>query len=178
MQEKKEYHERNADEILRKKRISYQKRKTTSETKKNIFEHPQEANDQPTDESIAPEAIGREEPEQPIHIPMINNPTGFEHILNIIQIKGYLTNRLKAEHLEKLIEKVKDKLIRSTIVDGDKNRHSAHVCVVCDCLIIGMEKVDIIEKQLLLINSAKLSVSSYEEYYDGVPLLPELARQH
>ncbi len=56
----------------------------------------------------------------------------------------------------------------STIVDGDKNRHSVHVCVVCNCLIIGMEKVDIIEKQQSLIYSAKLSVSSYEEYYDGV----------
>ena len=54
----KEYHKTNADDILLQKRISYQKRKTTSETKKNIFEHPPEVNDQPTDESIAPEAIG------------------------------------------------------------------------------------------------------------------------
>ena len=30
----------------------------------------------------------------------------------------------------------------------------------------------------MLINSAKLSVSSYEEYYDGVPLHPELVRQY
>ncbi len=80
-----------------------------------------------------------------------------------------MTNFLTREHLEKLIEKVNDKLIMSTMVDGDKNRHSAHVCVVCDCLIIGMEKIDIIEMQLLLINLAKLSVSSYREYYDGVP---------
>ena len=43
---------------------------------------------------------------------------------------------------------------------------------------MGMEKVEIIEKQQLLINSAKLSVSSYEEYYDGVPLHPELVRQY
>ena len=99
-------------------------------------------------------------------------------MLDINQIKGYLTNRLKSEHLEKLIEKVKDKLIMSTIVDGDKNRHSAHVCVVCDGLIIGMEKIEFIETQQLLINSDKLSVSSYKEYYDGVPLHPELVRQY
>ncbi len=68
---------------------------------KNIIEYPQEANDQPNDNSIAPEAIDREEPEQPIHIPMINNAIGIE------SIKGYLTNCLKAEHLEKLIEKVR-----------------------------------------------------------------------
>ena len=58
MQErKKEYHERHTDEILQKKRICYQKRKTKSETKKNTFEYPQEANDQPTGEIIAPEAL-------------------------------------------------------------------------------------------------------------------------
>ena len=72
---KKEYHERNAEEILQKKRISYQKRKTTSETKMNISEHLDQATDEPTDESIAPEAIGREEPEQPIPIHTINNKT-------------------------------------------------------------------------------------------------------
>ncbi len=104
MQEKEEYHERHADKILQKKRISYQKRKTTSETKKNIFEHPPGANDHPTDESIAPEGIGREEPEPPIHIPIINNVTGIESTLDITQIKGYLSNQLKAEHLENLIE--------------------------------------------------------------------------
>jgi hypothetical protein len=34
----------------------------------------------------------------------------------------------------------------STTVDGDKYRPHAHVCVTCDCLIIGMEKVEMIEK--------------------------------
>ena len=57
---KKEYHEKNAEEILQKKRISNQKRQTTSETNKKILEHTQEANNQPMDESIAPEAIVRE----------------------------------------------------------------------------------------------------------------------
>ena len=127
---KKEYHERHSDEILQKKRMAYHKRKTTSDTKKNNSECAQEATDQQTDESTAPEVIGRQEPEQPIPIPTINNVTNIESMLDIAQIKGYLTNRLKTEHLEKLIEKVKDKLIRSTIVNGDKNRHCAHVCVV------------------------------------------------
>ena len=58
---------------------------------------------------------------------------------------------MKPEYMENLVQKVKDKLIMSTIVDRDKNRHHAHVCVVCDCLIIRMEKVEIIEKQQLLI---------------------------
>ena len=34
------------------------KRKTKSETKKNIYEYPQEDIDQPIDESIAPETTG------------------------------------------------------------------------------------------------------------------------
>ncbi len=41
-----------------------------------------------------------------------------------------------------------------------------------------MEKVEIIEKQELLLNSFKLSVSSYEEYYDRVPLHPESVKQY
>ncbi len=78
MQEKKEYHERNTEEISQKKRISYHQRKTTPETKKTISEHLDHATDQPTDGSNTPEAIGRDEPEPPIHIPMINNPNGIE----------------------------------------------------------------------------------------------------
>ena len=55
---------------------------------------------------------------------------------------------------------------------------SAYVCVVCDCFIIGIKKVEIIEKQQLHINLSKLSVSSYDAYYDGAPLHPSLVRQH
>ena len=85
--------------------------KKMSETKKNIFEHPPETIDQPTDESLAPEAIGGDEPEHFNPIPTINNETRIKSILDISQIKGYMTNQLKAEHLEKIIQKVKDKLI-------------------------------------------------------------------
>ena len=41
-------------------------KKTKSETKKNIYEYPQQENDQPTDESIVLETIGTEESQQPI----------------------------------------------------------------------------------------------------------------
>ena len=68
--------------------------------------------------------------QQPIHIHTISNAIGIVKILDISQIKGHSTNRLKPEHLEKQLQKVKDKLIMSVIVDADNNRHSAHVCVV------------------------------------------------
>ncbi len=55
---------------------------------KNINECLQEENDQQTNESKPPEAIGREEPKQPIHIPMINNAIGIERTLDIRQIKA------------------------------------------------------------------------------------------
>jgi hypothetical protein len=87
--------------------------------------------------------------------------------LDISQIKGYLADLLKPEHLETLVQKVKDTFVNSTIVNGDKNRHHAHICVVCDCLLIGMEDVKFIEKDQLLINSSKLCVSAFEQYYDG-----------
>lgn len=61
---------------------------------------------------------------------------------------------------------------------GDKNRHSAHVCLVCDCLNIGTEKVRLIEKEQLLMNSSKFCVSAYEEYYDELPLHPGLVKQY
>jgi hypothetical protein len=94
-------------------------------------------------------------------------------LLDLSQIKGYLTDRLKPENVEKLVQKVKDKFVMSTIVNGDKNRHCAHICVVCDCLVIGMEEVMFIEKKQL-INSSKWCVSAYEQYYDGVSLHEKL----
>jgi hypothetical protein len=63
-------------------------------------------------------------------------------------------------------------------VDGDMNRHRAHVCVICDRLIIGLEDVKFIEKETLLESPSKLAVLVYEEYYDGVPMHPELVKQY
>lgn len=71
------------------------------------------------------------------------------------QIKVYSTNKLKTEFLEKLIHKMKDTLVMSTIANGNKNRCSVHVCVVYDCSTIGMGKVEIIGMNQLLINLSK-----------------------
>ncbi len=80
--------------------------------------------------------------------------------------------------MEKLVQKIREKICFSTCIDGDKNRHRAHVCVICDCLIIGLEPVKYVDKETLLQHSEKLCVSQYEEYYDGIPLNSELVRQY
>jgi hypothetical protein len=108
----------------------------------------------------------------------ISNSNGRYRSLDINEIKGYLTNQLKQDHLENLIQKVKDKFVISTVVNEDKNRHRAHICVVCDCLIIGMEEVKFITKEKLMNNTSNLCVSSYEQHFDGVPLHTELVNQY
>jgi hypothetical protein len=80
--------------------------------------------------------------------------------------------------MEKLVHKIREKICFSTCIDGDINRHCAHVCVICDCLIIVLEKVKYVKKDTLLHHSEKLTVSQYEEYYDGMPLNSELMHQY
>jgi hypothetical protein len=92
--------------------------------------------------------------------------------------QNFLPRELNESEMEKIVQKIREKICLSTAVDGDINRHRAHVCVVCDRLIIGLEEVKFIEKETLLESSSKLAVSSYEEYYDGVPMHPELVKQY
>ena len=80
--------------------------------------------------------------------------------------------------MEKLVQKIREKICYSTCIDGDKNRHRAHICVICDCLIIGLEPVKYVDKETLLQHSAQLCVSQYEEYNDGIPLNSDLVRQY
>eukprot|EP00574_Skeletonema_japonicum_P012210 CAMPEP_0201716668 /NCGR_PEP_ID=MMETSP0593-20130828/2592_1 /ASSEMBLY_ACC=CAM_ASM_000672 /TAXON_ID=267983 /ORGANISM="Skeletonema japonicum, Strain CCMP2506" /LENGTH=165 /DNA_ID=CAMNT_0048206527 /DNA_START=90 /DNA_END=588 /DNA_ORIENTATION=+ len=51
-------------------------------------------------------------------------------------------------------------------------KHQATVCVVCDRLITGEEKVCLISKERLEKNRSRLSVQSYEDYFGQMhPLL-------
>lgn len=98
-----------------------------------------------------------EETKQQNHINTNNYAIENVSTLDLSQIKVYLTNQLKSEHLETLVQKLKYKLVMSTLHDHDKNRHSAHICVIFDCLINVMEVVKIVEKKQLSINYSKLS---------------------
>ena len=74
----------------------------------------------------------------------------------------HLPRELDQLEMEKLVQKIREKICFSTCIDGDKNRHRAHVCVICDCLIIGLEPVKYVSKETLLQHSAQLCVSQYE----------------
>ena len=51
------------------------------------------------------------------------------------------------------------------------------LCVVCDCCIIGVEKVHALNKDCILLNAKRLSVETYEEFY-GETLHPIIKKQY
>ncbi|KAL7524887.1 hypothetical protein ACHAXR_002212, partial [Thalassiosira sp. AJA248-18] len=49
---------------------------------------------------------------------------------------------------------------------GDTNRHQAHVCVVCDCYIIGTETVKRLNQKQLKVHEERLGVEKYKKFYN------------
>jgi hypothetical protein len=82
-----------------------------------------------------------------------NSPTPTNDQENTPQNQNFLRRELNESEMEKMVQKIREKICLSTAVDGDMNRHRAHVCVVCDRLIIGLEEVKFIEKETLLESS-------------------------
>mmetsp|Transcript_21610 Transcript_21610/g.33878 ORF Transcript_21610/g.33878 Transcript_21610/m.33878 type:complete len:368 (+) Transcript_21610:693-1796(+) len=73
------------------------------------------------------------------------------------------------EHIESLVQDAIKQVKRTMRADG---KHQATVCVVCDRLITGEEKVCLISKERLEKNRSRLSVQSYEDYFGQMhPLL-------
>jgi hypothetical protein len=93
------------------------------------------------------------------------------------EIRGILPNDPRVTHIESILKKVREKICLSIAVDGEINRQRAHVCMVCHCLVIGLEEVKFIDKSMLLNHSNPLCVSAYEDY-DGVPLDAELVKHY
>ena len=60
---------------------------------------------------------------------------------------------------------------------GGRDRHHAHVCVICDRFIIGTEKLCKLTKEGIEKHSGRLGVENYETYY-GMSLKPELIKQY
>lgn len=94
------------------------------------------------------------------------------------EIRENLSDDSYKVHTKRMLKKIREKVCLSTAINGDLNRHRAHVCAVCDCLIIGLEEVKLIHKLVLLCHSDQLSVSAYEEYYDKLHLHPEVVKQY
>jgi hypothetical protein len=51
------------------------------------------------------------------------------------------------------------------------------VCIICDCFIIGTEKIQKLKPDQISKRSHQLSVTTYESYY-GQELKPELSKQY
>jgi len=45
-------------------------------------------------------------------------------------------------------------------------KHRAIVCIICDRFIIGTEAIHKLTKELILLHERRLSVASFEEYYE------------
>ena len=63
------------------------------------------------------------------------------------------------------------------MVDGDPNTHKLLVCVICDALVIGTERVCYLSKEQILKHGHRLGVQRYKENY-GVTLDPLLVEQY
>ncbi len=57
------------------------------------------------------------------------------------------------------------------------HKHMAIVCIICDCCIIGTEAIGKLKKEQILLHKKRLSVDSYEEYYETT-LKPEVSKQY
>ena len=56
-------------------------------------------------------------------------------------------------------------------------KHRAIVCIICDRFIIGTEAIHKLTKEQILLHKRRLSVASYEEYYE-TKLKSELTKQY
>jgi hypothetical protein len=56
--------------------------------------------------------------------------------------------------MENIMKMVMENIFISTTINGDENRQCAHLYVICDCFIVGMEDVKLIDKVRLLTYSA------------------------
>jgi hypothetical protein len=59
----------------------------------------------------------------------------------------------------------------------DKKHHKMHVCIICDCFIIGQEKIHSVNDDTLRKCRNGLSVDAYEAYY-GMKLHPNVIKEY
>jgi len=78
--------------------------------------------------------------------------------------------------IERSIKEAKHILHRTKHPDNP-NRHRAIVCVICDCFVIGTEKICKLKPEQISSHGHRLSVKSYEEWYE-TKIKPELIKQY
>jgi hypothetical protein len=63
-------------------------------------------------------------------------------------------------------------------IEGNPDKKSAVVCVVCDCIILDGDEMGYIEKQALVEQSEKLSITTYRDHFGYQSLNEELIQQY
>ncbi len=59
----------------------------------------------------------------------------------------------------------------------NSHKHKSIVCVICDQFIIGTKMIHYLSKDNIIAHTQRLSVESYEKYYETV-LVPEVINQY
>jgi 3-hydroxy-3-methylglutaryl CoA synthase len=72
---------------------------------------------------------------------------------------------------------IKEAIEVTTRTRRENDLHQATVCVICDRVIIGVEKIEQIAKQRLIDNQHRLSVEAFESFFD-IELNPILKEQY
>ena len=63
------------------------------------------------------------------------------------------------------------------ILDAETGMHQSHVCVVCDCFILGTEKLKRLNKLQLRAHEKRLSVDQYMSFHK-LKRIPSSLRDH
>jgi hypothetical protein len=69
------------------------------------------------------------------------------------------------------------KYLHRTKDSENPHKHRAIVCIICNCCIIGTEAIHNLTKEQILLHEKRLSVESYEEYYE-TKLKSEVTKQY
>jgi hypothetical protein len=85
--------------------------------------------------------------------------------------------RLKVENNDAHCIKEAKKYLHRTQDSLNPHKHKSIVCVVCDRFIIGTETIHFLSKNNIIAHERRLSVESYERYYD-TKLKPKMRSQY
>ena len=69
------------------------------------------------------------------------------------------------------------KFLHRTKDPKNPHKHRAIVCIICDRCIIGTEAIRKLTKAQISLHKKRLSVDSYEEYYE-ITFKPEVTKQY
>ena len=92
---------------------------------------------------------------------------------------GYLSDTVNSDELSQLMIRMRGRLSEEEDVDNEGNEcFRSKICVVCDRIIIGEEKVEYIDKDTLVENAEKLCAGTYQDHFGMDSLNPTLEAQY